>query len=217
MIFVGDYFDSFNISSNDQINNFLDIIELKKSSGIDVVMLIGNHDYHYMPYTQEYYSGHQKIHHFIIQNTLLDNIEHLSMCHRVDNFLITHAGISFKWLSYWYKKLYNKNLLDYESIEKIVNDIWEHTPRAFKFTGMDPYGDSEESSPIWIRPKSLQRSNKDYLKNYYVQIVGHTQHNKIDIEGKTTGGKYYYIDTLETSGEYLILEDGKLTVNNLLK
>ena len=41
----------------------------------------------------------------------------------------------------------------------------------------------------------------------YTQIVGHTVQDHIDIKGKTTGGKYYYIDTLP-SGEYLIEIDG---------
>ena len=41
-----------------------------------------------------------------------------------------------------------------------------------------------------------------------IQIVGHTGQNSIDIKGKSTGGKYYFIDTLGTSGEYLEIIDG---------
>ena len=39
IIFIGDYFDSFNIKGEEQLNNFLDIIEYKKSSGKEVIML----------------------------------------------------------------------------------------------------------------------------------------------------------------------------------
>jgi predicted phosphodiesterase len=42
-IFIGDYFDSFEIKGLDQINNFLDIIEYKKTSDKEIVLLIGNH------------------------------------------------------------------------------------------------------------------------------------------------------------------------------
>ncbi len=58
VIFVGDYFDSFDIGTEEQLNNFLDILEYKKSGGAEVVLLIGNHDHHYFPeigYTGKYY------------------------------------------------------------------------------------------------------------------------------------------------------------------
>jgi UDP-2,3-diacylglucosamine pyrophosphatase LpxH len=215
VVFVGDYFDSFDIKFENQLTNFLDILEFKKSSGKDVILLIGNHDFHYMSFTQEYYSGHQSSNHFTIQNVLMDNINHLSMCYRIDEYLMSHAGVSITWLSHFYNKIHSKVLTDYDNVDVIVNDIWKYKPHSFRFTGYDPYGDSEESSPIWIRPKSLQRVNKHSLKNQYIQIVGHTQHKNIDVSGTTTGGRYYYVDTLQSSKEYIILEDGKLSVQTI--
>ena len=77
------------------------------------------------------------------------------------------------------------------------------------FFGLDPTGDSKTQTPIWIRPLSLLRGNRDtFLKEKYIQIVGHTQVNMIDIKGKATGGNYYLIDALGI-GEYLIHEDGE--------
>lgn len=215
VIFVGDYFDSFDIGFEDQVNNFLDIVEFKKKSGLDVIMLIGNHDFHYLPYAQEYYSGHQRKYHLVIQNILLKNIFHLSICHRIDNFLISHAGISEVWLNQWYKRIFKEELNDYDNVDLTVKKIWDIRPDAFKFAGWEPSGDSEESSPLWIRPKSLQRANKNGLKKNYIQIVGHTQHRNIDVKGVTTGGRYYYVDTLQSSKEYIILEDGKLSVQTI--
>ena len=80
VIFIGDYFDSFDIKTEEQINNFLDIIEYKKSSGKEVIMLIGNHDYHYFPevgYTGT--SGYQSIFKHQIEPTIDANREHLQM------------------------------------------------------------------------------------------------------------------------------------------
>jgi hypothetical protein len=86
--------------------------------------------------------------------------------------------------------------------------------------GFDPHGDSQEQTPIWIRPGSLMSINKKHgkgLKKDYIQIVGHTRMREIDIIGsdKHTGGRYYFIDTMETSGDYLIIEDGILKTNSV--
>jgi hypothetical protein len=55
------------------------------------------------------------------------------------------------------------------------------------------------------------------LNKDYIQIVGHTQMKRLDLEGsdKFTGGRYYFIDTMETSGQYLIIEDDKLSVGSV--
>jgi len=58
IIFMGDYFDSLDISSADQLNNFNEIIRFKEETDKEVIMLIGNHDHHYMD-IGETYSGYQ--------------------------------------------------------------------------------------------------------------------------------------------------------------
>lgn len=79
---------------------------------------------------------------------------------------------------------------------------------------LDPHGDNEEQSPIWIRPRSLMSANKNTIRTRFIQVVGHTQVKKLDIEGtmKAAGGRYYLIDCLGTTGEYLIIENGNLSV-----
>ncbi len=82
------------------------------------------------------------------------------------------------------------------------------------------FGDNTTQTPIWIRPRSLMSANKKHKKSLrkdYIQIVGHTQMRRLDISGsdKFTGGRYYFIDTMETSGEYLIIENNKLRVNSV--
>ena len=42
--------------------------------------------------------------------------------------------------------------------------------------------------------------------------MGHTHVIKIDIEGKATGGRYYFIDTLDTSTQFLIYENNEFKV-----
>jgi len=98
--------------------------------------------------------------------------------------------------------------------------LFKYKPKAFQFNGFDPYGDSQTQTPIWIRPGSLMSINKKHgkgLKKDYIQIVGHTQATKLDLElsNKATGGRYYLIDTMGTTGEYLVIQDNNLSVNSV--
>jgi hypothetical protein len=203
VIFIGDYFDSYDdYTAAEQMSNFEQIINFKlirESVQSEVIILIGNHDYHYMRGITEHYSGYQHGAAFAIQQLLYENRKHMQMAYGMNGFLFSHAGVSSDWLqNHGYDN--ESNLIDW------INDMWKYKPNAFAFAGRDPYGDSTISSPIWIRPKSLQKANRDTLRDQFIQVVGHTQQNQIDTKGKSTGGRYYYIDTLGTSGEYMILE-----------
>ncbi len=210
VIFIGDYFDSYDdYTAAEQIHNFKEIIEWKHSGQAAVIILVGNHDFHYLDSTERY-SGFQAGAAPAINQVLMENEEHLQMAYQMGEFLFSHAGISRDWLMIHGWSI-EHNIVDW------VNELWKFTPRAFKFAGGDPYGDSVVSSPIWIRPKSLQRANHESLRNKYIQVVGHTQQRQIDREGKSTGGRYYYIDALGTSGEYMIIEDNKVSFDTWKK
>ena len=208
VVFIGDYFDSFDIGSAEQQFNFQDIITFKENNECEVIMLVGNHDYHYYP-GGETYSGYQHGAAPIIRQLLEDNKHHLQMCYQLDNILCSHAGIGHNWLV-------EQERYESGSIADFVNDIWNYKPNRFMFYGFDPYGDSKTQTPIWIRPQSLLAGNRDtFLKTDYIQIVGHTQVRKIDIEGKATGGRYYLIDAIEV-GQYLIYENNQFSLGQIL-
>jgi predicted phosphodiesterase len=202
VIFIGDYFDSFDIGPAEQMFNFREIIDFKEKGECEVILLVGNHDFHYYP-GGETYSGYKAGVAPAIRQMLQENNHHLQMCYQLDNILFTHAGIGHDWLTYQNK---------YESgpIADFVNDIWKYQPNRFMFYGIDQYGNTKTQTPIWIRPQALMAGNRDtFLKTDYIQVVGHTHVRKIDIEGKATGGRYYFIDTFDTSGQFLIYENEK--------
>jgi predicted phosphodiesterase len=206
VIFIGDYFDSFDNTAVEQMYNFQEIIDWKQSGQSEVIMLIGNHDYHYMRGVTQYYSGYQSGARPAIEQLLYENKNHMQMAYGMNGFIFTHAGVSSDWLKiHGYDN--ESNLIDW------INDMWKYKPNTFGFAGRDPYGDSTISSPIWIRPYSLQKANRDTLRDQFIQVVGHTTQGKIDTEGKSTGGRYYYIDTLDTSGQYMIIEDETIKFN----
>lgn len=207
-IFVGDYFDSLDISGVEQISNFKDIIKFKKGSHKEVILLLGNHDHHYL--VDERYSGFQANLCWDLAYIIRENLKHLQIAFEFENILCSHAGISPIWLN---------NTLPGWTKETMVEDInteYIYRPKSFNFShdGYDPYGNHPTQGPLWIRPAALMASNKgdDGLKKRYIQVVGHTQQEDIFSSVITTqksrGGRYYLIDTLPTNG-YLIYEKDK--------
>ena len=220
-VFVGDYFDSFTVKGPDQINNFLDIIEFKKQSKVPVILLIGNHDHHYYPGVDDSgTSGYQTLLAPSIKYVVNENKQYLQAAYQVGEFVFTHAGLSSEWLDDmvvgW----------SVDSLDATVNDLFQYQPgkiayRSYKQVGdqvygAQGYGNEAFQGPIWIRPAALMNANKKTLRKKIIQVVGHTPQDNIDIEGKATGGRYYFIDTLEyNQGQYLIVKDGVVSLGKL--
>ena len=220
-VFVGDYFDSFTIKGPDQINNFLDIVEFKKQSKVPVILLIGNHDYHYYPGIEDSgTSGYQTLMAPSIKHVVSDNKQYLQAAYQVGEFVFTHAGLSSEWLD---------DIVDgwsVDSLDATINDLFRFQPnklayRSYKQVGstvygVGGYGSETFQGPLWIRPKALMAANKKTLRKQIIQVVGHTPQETIDIKGKSTGGRYYFIDTLEYGqNQYLVVKDGVVSLGEL--
>lgn len=199
IIFLGDYFDSFDIGFSDQINNFYDIIEYKKHRKDEVILLLGNHDYHYMPWSDQRYSGYQDKYDVIIRDAFGDNIEYFQVGYEIDHpyskFLFTHAGVTKTW---W------KNTTDEAFSVELLNDFLIHRPTVFgfqynknKLSGTNAYGNNIFQGPLWVRPDSLV---KDGLEKY-THIVGHTPYDSI-----TVVENFIFTDTM-ASKKYLLFDN----------
>jgi hypothetical protein len=206
VIFLGDYFDAYNISPIDQLINFKAILEYRDMyPEIEFVLLTGNHDHHYLPYIgNSNTSGYNSAFAMQFGEELMK--ADLRMAYQFDNYLFSHAGISHTF----YTKYFNDEK-DIEEVAENINALFHYKPKVFCFSEVytDPYGDDVFQSPIWIRPRSLMNDNKNsFLKHNYIQIFGHTQMKRVDAKGATTNGRYFAIDTLATSGEYMIIDKG---------
>lgn len=204
IVFMGDYFDSHNnIPGNLQISNFEDILQYKRDNLGKVILLFGNHDYHYI--VDEHYSGYNSMYasqyEQVIKKAIAEDL--VQMCYKIGEATFTHAGISKTWLEYvGYKG---------DDLQQFINDLFKFKLVAFKFTGSNPYGDSVQSSPIWIRPNSLM---KDPPKEDLAQIVGHT-HQQLSIIDNHNKLKYAFIDSLDIQVGYNKLSSYlKLEVDN---
>jgi len=199
VVFVGDYFDSHEqISPHQQIENFEEIVAFKKDNPEQVVLLFGNHDYHYLPDVRERYSGYQPALKASVQPLLTSAIDEglLQMCFVWENLLFSHAGVTKTWCQ--------RNHIPLESMVESINHLLRHRPASFAFTpgvNDDPTGDDVEQSPIWVRPASLRKD----LMGDFIQVVGHTVQKNLKVNEPLI-----LIDVLVTSGEYLIWEDFQL-------
>lgn len=200
IIFIGDYFDTHeNISPQQQKENFKDVIAFKKEYPGRVVLLFGNHDFHYMRTAGERYSGFQPLYQADFQQLIHDALDEklFQMCFVFEKILFVHAGLTKTWCA--------AHGIDMKNPEEPLNHLFSTQPEAFRFAmgkNSDLSGDDITQSPIWVRPKSLLQDKIDD----YIQVVGHTRQKKITINDGIV-----LIDTLGTSGEYLKIEDGKIS------
>ena len=149
VIFLGDYFDSFDksLTSTIQINNFLDIVEYKKSceasNGPEVVILIGNHDYHYFKLTfSERCSGYQYLMASFISQAIEDNKHHLQIAYQFGDYLCTHAGVSQVFMN----SVFGNDGWNLDTICQDINELFKHKPKCIAFSPYDISGYRKEKT-----------------------------------------------------------------------
>ena len=217
VIILGDYFDSFNLSPLVQKLNFESLLKIReehiKSGKGEFILLLGNHDYHYMRDTMEMYSGYNDETAGYVCNLIEDlykkKILQISYIDKVNRIIFTHAGVTNSWFYKNCKTLEDINNVSLESLRFTYKD------------GGDVYGSSKWNSPIWVRPDSLIKDcYKDNNEIIWNQIFGHTYNEEIiktyiDDEENFENDAYFF--NLDSLPHYLIqhLEnDGKLKYND---
>lgn len=103
IVFLGDYLDPYTgyepITSEDAYNNFLEILEYAKSDS-RIILLIGNHDWHYfvnLDTCRMDFARERMIEKLFVENISLFRLTYTA---KVDGckYIFSHAGISQKWL-----------------------------------------------------------------------------------------------------------------------
>jgi len=178
IIFLGDYFDSWDNEWPEQINNVIDIITIKKQCPDKVDLCWGNHDTSY--YLDEKCSGYQFEHELDIKTLFNENAEFFNVLYIYDKWIFSHAGVSEKWMS----------CADIKTPEEI-NQLFKKKQKFFNWVGPDIYGNNENEGPLWIRPESLLMNS---IKGYN-QAVGHTEQKKTPTIVSKNKHKYVFADT----------------------
>jgi len=205
LVFAGDYFDSReDISAEDQLNNFIEILAYKKRHPDKVVLLLGNHDFHYLADADVPYGGYQEEHAESFHKFLQPAVDKawIQVAWQWENLLFSHAGVTNTWCQNY--DIETDNLVD------TLQSLFKEDPLAFDLVllpASDPKGDNVYQSPMWVRPQSLI---KDGLKEY-LHIVGHTQTQRI-----FKSENCIFIDALNSEGgQFLVWDDGKIQIGTI--
>ena len=183
VVFVGDYFDSRDrVAGAKQLQNFKDIVAYKhhteSNSHKRVVLLFGNHDFHYMPwFTREPYSGYLPYMAAKYKRVLVETLPQMRVAFALGNVLVSHAGVSVEWLRRFVgptSAVGPWETADIQTISDAVNETFFAKPSAFDFNGFNPFGDDPQQSPIWIRPEALKKANAGSMLPSITQVFGHT-------------------------------------------
>lgn len=200
IVFIGDYFDTKEeINAEEQISNFKEICAFKRTNPDKVILLLGNHDFHYLDWTCEKYSGFQRKYYDEISALLHKALANglLQICYLYENILFTHAGVTKSWCV--------MNMIDIGKIVDDINQFFISNPSEFGYAPMHLFGEKLEEgiSPLWVRPERLIKDKPED----FIQVLGHTMQPRLRVIDDII-----LIDTLGTSREYLLIEDGNVYV-----
>lgn len=119
IVFLGDYMDPYpfeNISVEDALVNFEDIIDFAKENADKTTLLLGNHDMPYFSKTYKsfswYHSRHSRKFHNDIAALFDENRDMFNIACTFDDVLFTHAGITPGWLKTVFTEQYEITSLD---------------------------------------------------------------------------------------------------------
>lgn len=167
VVFLGDYLDPYpheGITFEDSVEEFKDILNFKEQYSDKVVLLVGNHDMHYikldfMNCSRLNVSRRQEMHDLYMNNINKFNLVFLFG----SNWLFSHAGVYKDWMA-----KYEIDLHELFNFKTFIKTRWE-TLESISYIrgGYDTVG-----SCIWA---DIRESVSNELLPNLRHIIGHTQ------------------------------------------
>jgi predicted phosphodiesterase len=134
IVFLGDYFDPYPNDDGEcpsfsfMMSNFNEILDLKKANPDKVVLLYGNHDYHYASKKFDDMARSTRFNNFKsyeLRQTFNENSDLFQLCYIADNenkkVVFTHAGIT----KFWLDLLHDTDYIDDDVYNSIYEDCHE--------------------------------------------------------------------------------------------
>ena len=165
VIFLGDYLDPYpheEISFTDSVLNFGDIIRFKSENKEKVVLLLGNHDMHYVDTDFMDCSRLNYIRRSEMNELYSMFHDYFQLIHIYEGCLFSHAGVYEDWL-----KEYNLTIGDLQW----AGFLDEHQCSLEAISSLRG-GWNSVGSCVWA---DIRESLNHKLIDGYYQIVGHTQ------------------------------------------
>lgn len=227
VIMLGDYLDSYDINTDDIYSAFMNLCELRKnhieSGKGDFILLLGNHDYHYIMQSEQY-SGYnwrtEAWAHHLIMDMLKNKDIQIIYKDEINKTIYSHAGVSNSFVHETSVRAISKpDGYDVDEFNDAPLDIF----RFETLFGYSMYGDTKWNGPLWIRPQSLISDlYQDKYGRIWTQVVGHTQVKEavwIDTDDDNTNNKvllldalpyYYVVELLNDNNEIIVREICKI-------
>lgn len=210
-IFLGDYLDDFDTSDEDLFQTVLKINEVARYD--NVTALLGNHELSYLE--DQRCPGYNPTAALLMGEYF--NRGSFKIAYQVDDWLITHAGLTQAWSRYAQRLNITPNSKHptYVTREKgenyadWLNRLWETYPGIFKSIGKER-GGYGIGSPLWA---DFDELSIDAIEGVN-QIVGHTPTIAPDINWSERRSKLINLDVWSNqgSGGFAIFEDGEITL-----
>lgn len=207
VVVMGDYFDPYeHVEMDKMVRVFRSLINLKKNyiqeGKLDkLILLFGNHDYHYLSDVREKYGRYDFTNCYVfrkeLEQALEENLLQVAWQLPGTNIVFTHAAISSWWYNHrilgrtWKdEEIQEVELNQIPELVRILNTTLYSHKQAFQFgdASWDVYGYDFCNGPLWWRldPRNL----KGRLRGIF-QVNGHTQQEQL-----TQGEEYALVDLL---------------------
>ena len=183
-IFVGDYFDSKDGRSQEEIiANFKAIIAFAQAHP-DTILLYGNHDLNYL-LDKDYRSrfSHPECRETYRQLFAESESFFYGVAYAIDEkTIVSHAGVTREWYEKYIGAYHGESP---QVIAQQINDLLHRDKTVFTFSSNvtvepDVYGVSPTHSPLWIRSWVLPEHNL-FADTPVTQIIGHTPKEDITL------------------------------------
>lgn len=192
IVFLGDYGDPYEPMNNDDvILNLRDIIKFKQSNPERVVLLLGNHDMHYL-FFNDFPKGsrYERNLLYVYSDLFEENRKDFLYAWHYRDILFTHAGVTNAW---WIENFKGEPSKDAESVANQLNNPTVTQLRAMFQTSYDRGGFSKNGGIFWA---DKDETINDPLEGVH-QVVGHTRTKDIITSAKSEKTSITYCDCLE--------------------
>ena len=203
IIFLGDYVDPYpdeRIGELTALHGLMDIIDFYDRHPDQVVLLLGNHDLHYLsPYYHEmcpcdrYDEKHSDVLHLLFTKGDRFNLAHEETIGS-QKYLFTHAGVNQPWLKRNLKVIRQPDAIH---LNRLL--LFDEGIETLRQVGLLRWGMYLTGSVVWGDSEELAVS--DPLPDVY-QIVGHTR----QYDGKPIITPHYAC--LDCSTAFVLDEEG---------
>ena len=166
VVFLGDYLDPYShegITFEDALMELEEILAFKEDYPDKVVLLVGNHDMHYIKTEFMDCSRLNVWRRVEVHDLFMSNIDKFQLVYEIDNYLFSHAGVYLEWT-----KNYEITLEELFDFKKFLGGRWNTLEDVSYARG----GWCKVGSCVWA---DIRESIQNELLPEFRHIVGHTQ------------------------------------------